>query len=140
MGARRGVVARRVWFAVLLGILALVPATGQADEMGGMGGAKMTWSLTKDYTSSPWANEVGWSSRAMGKLGFGLKNALLGWTELFTEPKEAMDEGGNFFMGLGMGLKNGLENTLGGVVHTATFAITDLDAPLPEGGVQLFSS
>jgi len=117
--------------AVLIA-LAVFPATGHAE------GAKYTLSMTKDYTASPWTSETGWSSRAVGKLGFGAKNLLLGWTELFTEPKAALDEGGNFFVGLGRGLWNGLADTLGGAVHVVTFPITAVDAPLPQGGVQLF--
>ncbi len=131
-------------FGVLVVVGALLAVTGPAAighaANAGTGGAKMTLSLTKDYTSSPWTSESGWSSRAIGKLGFGVKNALLGWTELFTEPRESMQEGGNFFVGLGVGAKNAVEDTLGGVVHVVTFPITSLDAPLPEGGVQLFSS
>ena len=124
-------------FAVLavVGVLLTAPAMGFAAD----GGAKYTLSLTQDYTASPWTSESGWSSRAVGKLGFGAKNLLLGWTELFTEPKEAMDEGGNFFAGLGHGVVNALADTLGGAVHLVTFPITGLDAPLPEGGVALLS-
>lgn len=111
------------------------PATGRADEM--HGGAKCTLSLTKDYTASPWTNETGYSQRAIGKLVFGVKNLLVGWTDLVVEPREAMQGGGSFLPGLGIGLKDALENTLGGVVHLATFPVTAIDAPLPEGGTQL---
>jgi len=121
----------------LVGALAAAPAVGEAA---GAGGAKMTLSLTKDYTASPWTSEVGWANRAKAKLGFGLKNGLLGWTEIITEPKKALDAGDNFFVGLGKGIKNGVEDTLGGIVHTATFFLTELDAPLPNGGTQLLSS
>ena len=108
------------------------PAVGEAAD-----GAKITLSLTKDYTASPWTHEVGYTNRTVGRLGFGIKNLLLGWTELFTEPKDALSAGTNFFVGLGKGLKNGLEQELGGVVHLVTFPITAIDAPLPEGGTQL---
>ena len=129
-----------VW--VILGTLIACPVLGSAAEHGGKamsqsGGAKYTLSLTKDYTPSPWTSEVGYSNRVIGKLGFGVKNLLLGWTEIFTEPKEALDSGGNFFVGLGKGLKNGIEQELGGVVHITTFLITGIDAPLPEGGTKL---
>lgn len=119
----------------LVALMAIVPATSYAAEMAG--GAKYTLSLTKDYTPSPWTSEVGWSNRAISKLGFGVKNALLGWADLFTEPKEAMDGGENFFVGLGRGLKDGIENEVGGLVHLVTFPITGVDWPLPEGGTQL---
>jgi len=116
-------------------LMAPLPAIGYAADSAG--GAKYTLSLTKDYTPSPWTSEVGWSNRAISKLGFGVKNLLLGWADLITEPKEAMDAGENFFVGLGRGLKDGIENEIGGVVHIVTFPITGLDAPLPEGGTQL---
>ena len=138
MGTRIGLVSS----IVLAGALVAAPALGWAAEkaMGSMGGAKMTLSLTKDYTASPWTHETGWANRAGGKLAFGVKNLLLGWTDLFVEPKEAMDAGENVFKGIGIGLKDGIENELGGVVHLITFPITSLDAPLPEGGTQLLSS
>jgi hypothetical protein len=135
MGKRLGLVASML----LVGLVASVacPVAGEAADAG----SKLhTLSLTKDYTPSPWTNEVGYTNRAVGKLGFGVKNILLGGTELFTEPKEAIDEGGNFFVGVGMGVKNAVFQTLGGAVHLVTFPITCLDAPLPEGGTQLFSS
>ncbi len=128
---------KRVSLWVAVGALMACPAMGYAATMGS--GAKCTLSLTKDYTASPWTSEMGWSNRAIGKLGFGVKNALLGWTEIFTEPKQALDAGENFFVGLGKGLKNGVEDELGGVVHIVTFPITGVDAPLPEGGTDLLS-
>ena len=134
MGKRIGVIASIVVLAV--GIAA-VPAAHAAANMGG---AKVTLSLTKDYTPSPWTQEVGYTNRAMAKLGFGLKNALLGWTDLFTEPQEASSSGQGFLKGIGYGLKDALENTLGGVVHVVTFPLTEVDAPLPEGGTQILSS
>ena len=136
MGKRLGLVASTALLVGLVGSWLAAPAVGEAADAGG---AKMTLSLTKDYTASPWTNEAGWSNRALSKLGFGLKNGLLGWTELFLEPKRAIDEGDNFFIGLGVGVKNAVLVTLGGVVHTATFPLTELDAPLPKGGTQLLS-
>ncbi|MBI4597794.1 MAG: hypothetical protein HY737_05270 [Candidatus Omnitrophica bacterium] len=119
----------------LMGAFAVVPAVGEAAD-----GAKMTLSLTKDYTASSWTQESGWSNRASAKLGFGLKNLLVGWTEIFLEPKKAADEGGNVFVGIGKGLVNAVGNEVGGVIHTVTFPLTELDAPLPNGGTQLLSS
>ena len=132
MVTRIGIVASIV---MLVGILAAFPGVSEAADQ--TAGAVHTLSLTKDYTPSPWTNEVGWGQRAVSKLGFGVKNLLLGWTDLFVEPKEAADGGGNVFTGIGVGVKDTLENTLGGAVHILTFPITNLDAPLPEGGVQL---
>ena len=134
MGTRIGLVAS----IALVGGLAMAPVIGEAADMGH--GAKYTLSMTKDYTASPWTNEMGYANRAKGKLVFGLKNLLLGWTDLFIEPKEAMNGGGNLLQGIGIGLKDAVENTLGGVVHLVTFPITGLDAPLPEGGTQLLNS
>ena len=135
MGKRIGVVAGIAVLAVLIGAAA-TPGIGEAAQGGG---AKVTLSLTKDYTPSPWTSETGWSNRAVGKLGFGVKNLLLGWTDLFVEPKEALDAGGNVFVGIGVGVKDAIENTLGGAVHIITFPLTEVDAPLPEGGTQLLS-
>jgi len=137
METRMRIVTGILMLVGLVGAWVAAPGVGEAaDAMG----AKYTLSLTKDYTPSPWTSEVGWSNRALGKLGFGLKNALLGWTDLVVEPQEAMNGGGNFFRGLGIGIKDAVENTLGGVVHVVTFLITGVDAPLPEGGTQLLSS
>jgi len=128
----------RSWIiGIVLGLLVVAPGTGYAADMAG--DAKWTISLTKDYTASPWTSQVGWSNRAIGKLGFGAKNLLLGWTDLFVEPKQTMDEGGNVLVGLGKGLWEGVLNTVGGAVHIVTFPITGLDAPLPGGGTQVLS-
>ena len=124
--------------AVFVGLAVTLayPAVGQAAQ-GAAGNAKWTLSLTKDYTASPWTSETGYANRAIGKLAFGVKNLLLGWTDLFVEPKETMDAGGNILTGIGIGLKDAVENELGGVVHLVTFPVTAIDAPLPEGGTQL---
>ena len=125
---------KRFGLLVVIGMLVAAPALGYADNMS-TAKAPVTLSLTSNYTVSPWVSEMGWANQAKGKFVFGGKNLLLGWTELFTEPKEAVNSGGNFFVGLGKGLKNALENELGGVVHLVTFPIPQVDAPLPEGGV-----
>jgi len=127
--------SNRIGLLVVVGALMAAPAIGYAEEMG-QGGAKYTLSLTKDYTASPWTSEAGYANRAKGKLIFGVKNLLLGWTDLYTETREAMEAGDNAFLGLGVGLKDTIENELGGAVHLVTFPITAIDAPLPEGGVQ----
>ncbi len=41
--------------------------------------------------------------------------------------------------GIGVGLKDGVENELGGVVHTVTFFLPQVDAPLPGGGTQVLN-
>ena len=137
MVKRIGVVSSIAMLVGLVGAFSAYPAVGEAA---GMGSKLHTLSLTKDFTASPWTSEVGWGKRATAKLGFGVKNLLLGWTDLFVEPKEASEGGGNVLTGIGVGVKDALENTLGGAVHIVTFPITCLDAPLPEGGTQLLNS
>ena len=87
---------------------------------------------------SPWADEVGYANQAKGKLVYGVKNVLLGWTELFTQPHEAIQNGENVFVGLGKGVWNGVGQTVGGALHAITFPIPAIDVPLPEGGTQVF--
>ena len=128
---------QRGWIVGIMMALVAMPSVALAagkKEMASSG-AKCTMSFTKEYTASPWTSETEYGKRAFGKLGFGAKNLLLGWTELFTEPKASIDKGENFFMGLGRGIKNGLEDELGGAVHIVTFPFTEIDVPLPEGGV-----
>lgn len=131
----------RHWLGGFVGLVLLAcPLMAHAADgemVAGEGKAKMTWSFTKDYTVSPWVHEVGYTRRAWHKLGFGLKNLFLGWTDLFTEPSKTRDAGKSVWAGIGRGLKDLVENELGGAVHTITFPITALDAPLPDGGVQL---
>jgi hypothetical protein len=132
MGKRIGVVVCGI--ALLMGVGAVAPATGEAAE-----GKTVTLSLTKDYTPGPWTQEAGYSKQAVGKLGFGLKNLLLGWTDLLIEPKEAADAGGNVVKGIGIGVKDAVENTLGGAVNAVTFFLPQVDVTLPEGGTQLLN-
>ena len=119
----------------IIGIVVATPMVGYAQNAG----AKLTVSLTKEYTASPWTNEVGYGRRALGKLGFGMKNILLGWTELVTESCQAVKAGDNLFIGFAKGVEYTIANELGGVVQVATFPITALDTPLPDGGTQILS-
>ncbi len=80
MGKRIGLLVCAV---AVIAAWAIAPAAGEAADMGKSDG-RLTLSLTKDYTPSPWTNEMGYGNQAMGKLGFGLKNLFLGWTDLFT--------------------------------------------------------
>jgi len=138
MGTRSRFVAS---IAMLVGLLVAVVASPKIGEAAmAAKGAKWTVSLTKDYTPSPWTSEAGYVNRALAKLGFGLKNALLGWTEVILEPKRAIEGDGNFFVGVWKGLLNGVGQELGGAVHVLTFPLTELDAPLPDGGTQLLKS
>ena len=123
-------------FAVTLGVVLLVPAVGNANQYP-KPGAKCTLSLTKEYTPSPWTHEMGYKEQATHKFVYGGKNALLGWLELYNEPRDAIRAKQNFFIGMGHGIRNMLGDTIGGVLHVATFPFTQLDVPLPEGGVDL---
>ena len=92
---------------------------------------------TLAFAQSPWASESGWANQAKGKFVYGAKNVLLGWTEIFTEPKNAITNGTNFFVGVGKGLWNAVGQEVGGALHLVTFPIPQIDIPLPEGGTQL---
>ena len=87
--------------------------------------------------ASPWADGVTYGEKATGKLKYGLKNTLLGWTSLFREPVEASQAGENVFVGIGRGVWNGVGQTVGGIAHLVTFPIPQIDIPLPEGGTDL---
>ena len=87
--------------------------------------------------ASPWANGATWGDQAKGKLGYGLKNTLLGWTSLFRTPMQASQEGSNVFVGIGKGVWNAVGQTVGGVLHVVTFPITQIDVPLPQGGTEV---
>ncbi len=130
---------QRGWMVGLMMALVAMPsvALAAAKQAAASGGAKCTMSFTKDYTASPWTSETEYGKRAFGKLGFGAKNLLLGWTELFMEPKASIDKGENFFVGLWHGLVKGVGDEVGGAVHVVTFPFTEIDVPLPAGGVSL---
>lgn len=79
---------------------------------------------------SPWTKEDFYMDKVAGKLGYGLENALLGWTALGFEPMRHS----NKFTGLVQGLWHTLSNTVGGILHVGTFPFP-FDIPLPDGGV-----
>jgi len=124
------------WHATLgiVGLVLIAQPAGHAETP-----AKHTLSFTKEYTPGSWTSEVGYGRRAMGKLGFGLKNLFLGWTELFTEAQEGVAGGENVLSSVAKGAWYALLDELGGVVHVATFPITALDVPLPDGGTHVLS-
>lgn len=93
-------------------------------------------SAVEAATASPWVSEKTWDAKAMGKLIHGGKNLLLGWTELVTEPDEAMWGGTSVIAGILRGTWNAIGQTLGGAAQVLTFPYTNLDIPLPEGGVK----
>ena len=93
---------------------------------------------TLAFAASPWVAETTYAEKAGGKLGFGLKNALLGWTELLTRPVDYHDKGKNVFEGFGAGVVYALIYTVGGALHAATFFVP-VDIPLPNDGIQFKS-
>lgn len=79
---------------------------------------------------SPWTQEPTYLGKISQKLGFGFLNITAGWTALFFEP--CKDQ--NFFVGVGKGIGYMATNTVGGILHAATFPIP-VDIPLPQGGI-----
>ena len=88
----------------------------------------------RPVSSSPWEKKQDWTTQTEDKLAYGLKNTLLGWTELFTEPYEAWKHGENLGAGVGEGVWNAVGKTVGGAVDVVTFPIPQISVPLPEGG------
>lgn len=82
------------------------------------------------FEASPWTQEPTYLGKISQKLGFGFLNITAGWTALFFEP--CKDQ--NFFVGVGKGVGYFVTNTLGGVLHAATFPVP-VDIPLPQGGI-----
>lgn len=122
-------------FLVFAGLLMVVPTVAHAKEA--VDGAKYTLSLTRNRIPSAWTQEAGYRARAKGKLLFGAKNALLGFMELYNEPRDAKREGRKLMVGIGHGLRNMVGDTVGGLLHLVTFPITAVDVTLPEGGTDL---
>jgi len=84
---------------------------------------------------SPWTEAPTYSEKVKGKLDYGFKNFLGGWTELFTEPKASWDGDKNMAEGLFRGIWHTIAYTGGGGLHVLTAVIPAIDVPLPEGGV-----
>ena len=88
---------------------------------------------TTAYAASPWTEKTTYKDKVLGKLEFGVKNTLGGWTELISRPIKAK----NKFVGVAEGLGNAVVYTLGGILHLITFPIPQIDIPLPNNGVSL---
>lgn len=86
--------------------------------------------------ASPWTTKTTNKDKMLGKLDFGIKNLLAGWTEIFTQPMNGKDAKG-VTVGIGKGLAYAVADTVGGALHLITFPITQLDVPLPENGVKI---
>jgi hypothetical protein len=155
---KEGRMEKRLWvLGAMVGFLGMTFLSGQTTAHGKEHGGKehggsamghqkgvnvesgrLTLSLTPHYTPSPWTSEVGYGKQVCGKLAFGAKNLLFGWTDLYVEPQEAKADGRSVWSGVGSGVKDALENTLGGAVHLATFILPQVDAPLPEAGTHIW--
>lgn len=90
------------------------------------------------YEASHWTERETRAERIIGKLGFGAKNALLGWSELIYHPYTAGMNGKNIIEGAAVGLWYGLADTAGGLIHLVTFPFSSFDVKLPEGGTHMF--
>ena len=90
---------------------------------------------TAAFAASPWTTETGYKNQVVGKLGFGVKNLLLGWVDLFKEPANAGS--GHLAKGISKGVVDLVCNEVGGALHTVTFFLPQVDVPLPDNGVQL---
>lgn len=89
------------------------------------------------FEPSEWKKSEGAYHQTVGrKLGFGLKNLLLGWTEFFNEPYASMHVKESMVGGFGNGLWHAVADTVGGALHLVTFWSPQLDIPLPHGGVK----
>jgi len=87
------------------------------------------------FAASPWMEGETYGEKVSGKLEFGIKNLLGGWTELITQPRDAEANGINILEATGRGIFDGVIYTVGGAVHAATFLIP-IDIELPNNGVQ----
>ncbi|HNX68635.1 MAG TPA: hypothetical protein PLL75_05870 [Candidatus Omnitrophota bacterium] len=83
------------------------------------------------FKASDWTGQKTYLDKTTHKLGFGFLNLTAGWTAFFFE---SCRNDQNFFVGVGKGTLYTFTNTLGGVLHAATFPVP-LDIPLPEGGI-----
>jgi hypothetical protein len=82
------------------------------------------------FAASPWTEDKTYGEKAVGKLGYGLTNTLLGWTKLFSTPNEYSNEGKNVWSGVGQGVIDAGVTTVLGAVQLVTFAIP-ADIPIP---------
>ena len=98
---------------------------------------------TTAFAASPWTQADTYADKVRGKLDFGMKNLLGGWTAIFpcsNGCKMKSDNGGCpsvcCVKNMGMGIVNAITYTVGGALHVVTFPIP-VDVPLPGDGVQL---
>lgn len=82
------------------------------------------------FAASPWTEEKTYGEKAVGKLGYGLTNTLLGWTKIFSTPNDYSTEGKNVWAGVGQGFIDAGVTTVLGAVQLVTFPIA-ADIPIP---------
>ena len=91
--------------------------------------------------ASPCTEQKIYKDKILGKLDFGLKNTLGGWTAIFSETAKGNESKDNRALettkGLGRGIVYFAADTVGGILHAVTFAIPQVDIPLPNNGVNL---
>lgn len=87
------------------------------------------------FEPSPWTTEPLYNQKMAKKFMFGFSNLTWGWLEIFKEPYQAVSENRMVWPAIGVGLFNGIVDTIGGALQVLTSPVTPLDIPLPEGGV-----
>ncbi len=126
---------RRMRKSVGLGLVAIAVMAVPSTAWTATSKARRTNSSHRGRAGSPWVNEQGWGSQAMGKLAYGAKNTLLGWTKLFSEPYAASQAGRSVVTGIGRGVLDAAGDTVGGAANVVTFPLTNVDVRLPDGGI-----
>lgn len=91
-------------------------------------------SCTQAFAASPWTEKTTYKDKTLGKLDYGLKNVLGGWTEIFNRPIKYNKDGKSFTEGALVGLYNTVVYTGGGILHAVTFPVP-VDVPIPNNGV-----
>lgn len=94
----------------------------------------LTLIVSPAFAASPWTESTTYGERTWNKLVFGFRNLAFGWTELFMQPAQAVQNGENVAAGIGKGFVYMIADTLGGTLHFLT-APAPIDIPLPENGV-----
>lgn len=87
------------------------------------------------FAASPWMDKTTYKDKMLGKLDFGVKNFLGGWTEVFNRPIKYHKDGKSPAEGFFVGVYQAIAYTAGGALHLVTFPATTIDVPLPNNGV-----
>ena len=121
--------------SVGLGLVAIVAMAMPSTSWAATTRSRRANSARRSGPGSPWVNEEGWGSQATGKLVYGTKNTLLGWTKLISEPYAAHRDGRSVITGIGRGAMDAVGDTVGGAANLVTFPLTNVDVRLPDGGL-----